>query len=384
MISPQFWGSFTWLYICIVAFMVGGLIVASERWHGVFTGDSDLKKPQAMHSRAAPRVGGLAVVAGSLAGLLVLGPSNMTLTWLWPVLFIAAMPVFVAGLLEDITKDVGSGKRLMAAFVSAAIAWWFLGGVSRVGIAWADWVLSFWPISLVFTMVAVGGCTHALNIVDGMNGLAGMIATLMALSLALVALQVQDIPIFLIAAALASATLGFLVWNFPFGRVFLGDGGAYFLGFMLAELAVQLVVRNPSVSPFYALAVLFYPVFETLFSIWRRRFKRGVPVDQPDALHLHQLVFRRLVRVTFSRDRRHAVPALCNAMTSPYLWVLALIGLVPATIWWDNAWALCASLAVFCWVYIWLYSRLVSWRRPAWLLLPSLGRDYHRRNSKPR
>lgn len=362
--------------------MVGGLIVASERWHGVFTGDSDLKKPQAMHVRAAPRVGGLAIVAGSLAGLLVLGPSNMTLTWLWPVLFIAAMPVFVAGLLEDITKDVGSGKRLLAAFISAAIAWWFLGGVSRVGIGWADWVLSYWPVSLVFTMVAVGGCTHALNIVDGMNGLAGMIATLMALSLALVALQVQDIPIFLIAAALASATLGFLVWNFPFGRVFLGDGGAYFLGFMLAELAVQLVVRNPSVSPFYALAVLFYPVFETLFSIWRRRFKRGVPVDQPDALHLHQLVFRRLVRVTFSRDRRHAVPALCNAMTSPYLWVLALIGLVPATIWWDNAWMICASLAVFCWVYIWLYSRLVSWRRPSWLLLPSLGRDYHRRHPK--
>src|SRR3546814_14946868 len=126
-----------------------------------------------------------------------------------------------------------------------------------------------------------------------MNGLAGMIATLMALSLALVALQVQDIPIFLISAALASATLGFLVWNFPFGRVFLGDGGAYFLGFMLAELAVQLVVRNPSVSPFYALAVLFYPVFEPLFSLWRRRFKRGTPADNPDALPLHQLVFHR-------------------------------------------------------------------------------------------
>ncbi|NYT62751.1 glycosyl transferase [Alcaligenaceae bacterium] len=379
MISPHLWGSFTWLYICIVAFTVGGLIVASERWHGAFTGDTDLNKPQANHSRATPRVGGLAVLAGTLAGLLVLGPSNMTLTWLWPVLFIAAMPVFVAGLLEDITKDVGSGKRLLAAFLSAAIAWWLLGGVSRVGLGWADWMLSFWPVSLLFTMIAVGGCTHALNIVDGMNGLAGMIATLMALSIALVALQVQDIPIFLIATALASATLGFLVWNFPFGRVFLGDGGAYFLGFMLAELAVQLVVRNPSVSPFYALAVLFYPVFETLFSIWRRRFKRGVPVDQPDALHLHQLVFRRLVRVTFSRDRRHAVPALCNAMTSPYLWVLALIGLVPATIFWDNAWALCASIAVFCWVYIWLYSRLVSWRRPAWLLLPSLGRNHRRK-----
>lgn len=372
---PQTWDTLTWLYICIVAFTVGGLIVASERWHGAFTGDSDMSKPQASHSRAAPRVGGLAVVAGSLAGLLVLGPSNMTLTWLWPVLFIAAMPVFVAGLLEDITKEVGAGKRLMAAFVSAAIAWWLLGGVSRVGFTGIDWLLQFWPISLIVTVVAVGGCTHALNIVDGMNGLAGMVATLMALSIGLVALQVQDIPIFLIAAALASATLGFLVWNFPFGRVFLGDGGAYFLGFMLAELAVQLVVRNPGVSPFYALAAVFYPVFETLFSIWRRRFKRGTPVDQPDALHLHQLVFRRLVRVTFSRDRRHAVPALCNAMTSPYLWVLTLIGLAPATIWWDDPVILCISLVVFAAVYIWIYTRLVLWRRPSWLLLPSLGRN---------
>lgn len=379
MISLQLWESFTWIYIGVVAFGVGGLIVVSERWHGRYTGDNDLNKPQASHVRSTPRVGGLAVVAGSLAGLLVLGPSNMTLTWLWPVLFISVMPVFVAGLLEDITKDVGSGKRLLAAFASAAIAWWLLGGVSRVGLGWADLLLGYWPISLLFTMVAVGGCTHALNIIDGMNGLAGMIATLMAVSLALVAFQVQDFPIFLIATALASATLGFLVWNFPFGRVFLGDGGAYFLGFMLAELAVQLVVRNPSVSPFYALAVLFYPVFETLFSIWRRRFKRGTPVDQPDALHLHQLVFRRLVRVTFSRDSRHAVPALCNAMTSPYLWVLALIGLVPATIWWDNTWVLCLSLLVFATVYIWLYRRLVSWRRPAWLLLPSLGRRNRRK-----
>lgn len=367
--------SLGWPIIGIVAFTVGGLIVASERWHGRFTDDTDMHKPQAMHKKPAPRVGGLAVVAGSLAGLLVLGPHNMTLTWLWPALFVAALPVFVAGLLEDITKDVGAGKRLLAAFISAGIAWWLLGGVSRVGLPWADGLLSNWPIiSLVFTIVAVGGCTHALNIIDGMNGLAGMIATLMAVSLALVALQVQDTPIFLISTALASAALGFLVWNFPFGRVFLGDGGAYFLGFMLAELAVQLVVRNPGVSPFYALAVLFYPVFETLFSIWRRKFKRGVPVDQPDALHLHQLVFRRLVRVTFSRDRRHALPALCNAMTSPYLWVLALIGLVPATIWWDNAWALCVSMLCFAAVYIWLYIRLVKWRRPRWLLLPSLGR----------
>jgi len=348
--------------------MVGGLIVASERWHGAFTGDIDMRKPQAVHARATPRVGGLAVLAGALVGLLTLGPRNMTLTWLWPALFLAALPVFVAGLLEDITKDIGAGKRLLAAFLSAALAWWLLGGVGRVGMGWADWLLSYWPVSLLFTMVAVGGCTHALNIVDGMNGLAGMVAALMAASISLVALQVGDAPIAMIAAALTAATLGFLAWNFPFGRVFLGDSGAYFLGFMLAELAVLLVVRNPSVSPFYALAVLFYPIFETLFSIWRRCFKRGVSASEPDALHLHHLVFRSLVRATLSRSRRPTCAHLCNAMTSPYLWMLTLIGLVPATIWWDDAWTLCASLLVFAGAYIWLYSRLVLWRCPGWLL----------------
>ena len=362
-----------YLLICIVAFTVGGLIIASERWHGRYTGDTDLDKPQASHVRSTPRIGGLAVFAGTLAGLLVLGkPDNTTLNWFWPALFVAAMPVFVAGILEDITKEIGAGKRLLAAFASAAIAWWLLGVVSRVGFEWFDWVLGFWPISLFFTMIAVGGCTHAMNLIDGMNGLAGMVSCLISISLALVAYQVNDMAIFAIALAMASAVMGFLVWNFPFGRVFLGDGGAYFIGFILAELAVQLVARNPSVSPFYALAVLFYPIFETMFSIWRRRFIRKVRVDQPDALHLHQLIFRRLVRVTFSRDSRHRVPALCNALTSPYLWVLCLIGLLPATVFWSNSWILCLSMLVFSGLYLWLYSRLVNWRCPRWLLLPSV------------
>lgn len=369
-------GAWQYIWICVVAFTIGGLIVLSERWHGRFTGDYDLNKPQASHTRSTPRIGGLAVFGGTLAGLLVLArPSNITLNSLWPSLFIAAMPVFVAGILEDITKDIGAMKRLLAAFVSAAIAFWFLGGgINRVGIDFMDDLLGLWGISLVLTVVAVGGCTHALNLIDGMNGLAGMAACLMSISIALVAYQVGDPAIFAIALALASSIIGFFVWNFPYGRVFLGDGGAYFIGFLLAELAVLLVARNPSVSPFYAMAVLFYPIFETLFSIWRRLVKRNVPVDQPDALHLHQLVFRRLVRVTFSRDETGKVHGLCNAMTSPYLWVLCLVGLVPATLFWDNTLYLCLSMLVFALLYIWLYHRIVKWRCPRWLLLPQVFR----------
>lgn len=365
--------SIQYLYVVLTAFTVGGLIVFSERWHGRFTGDYDLNKPQAFHKVSTPRVGGLAVFAGTLAGLLVWGkPDNVTLHWLWPALFVASLPVFGAGILEDITKDVGAGKRLLAAFISAAIAWWFFGGVSRIGVNFLDYVFAFWPVSLLFTVVAVGGGTHALNLIDGMNGLASMACVLMSVSLALVAYQVGDMAVFTIALSMASAVVGFFVWNFPFGRVFLGDGGAYFIGFMLAELAVLLVMRNPSVSSFYALAVLFYPVFETLFSIWRRKFKRGVPVDQPDALHLHQLIFRRLVREAFDREGKYKSAYLCNALTSPYLWVLALLNLIPATLFWDSPLLLCAGMLFFALCYIWLYSRLVKWRCPRWLLLPSI------------
>jgi UDP-N-acetylmuramyl pentapeptide phosphotransferase/UDP-N-acetylglucosamine-1-phosphate transferase len=83
--------------------------------------------------------------------------------------------------------------------------------------------------------------------------------------------------------------------NYPFGRLFLGDGGAYFLGFWVSEMAVLLLVRHPSVNAWQILAICAYPVIEVMFSIYRRRFIKKVSPGSPDALHLHALVFRRLV-----------------------------------------------------------------------------------------
>ena len=88
------------------------------------------------------------------------------------------------------------------------------------------------------------------------------------------------------------ATLGFLIFNWPGGRIFAGDGGAYLLGYLTVTLMVLLVARNPEVSPWFPLVTLGYPVFETLFSIYRRRFFQHVRHDAPDDLHLHQLIYR--------------------------------------------------------------------------------------------
>ena len=95
------------------------------------------------------------------------------------------------------------------------------------------------------------------------------------------------------ALVVMGALVGFLFWNYPRGRVFLGDAGAYFLGFMYAELSIQLVARNSGISAWYVIMLAGYPIVDTLFAMYRRGVVRRVPLMAPDALHLHSLVFRR-------------------------------------------------------------------------------------------
>jgi UDP-GlcNAc:undecaprenyl-phosphate/decaprenyl-phosphate GlcNAc-1-phosphate transferase len=111
--------------------------------------------------------------------------------------------------------------------------------------------------------------------------------------------HVGDQALFQVCGVLAVAVLGFLAINFPRGLMFLGDGGAYFLGFVLAQIWVLLLVRNPGeVSPWFVMAVAFHPTMETIYSILRRKFLRARRrnATAPDRLHLHTLVFRRRVR----------------------------------------------------------------------------------------
>jgi UDP-N-acetylmuramyl pentapeptide phosphotransferase/UDP-N-acetylglucosamine-1-phosphate transferase len=122
------------------------------------------------------------------------------------------------------------------------------------------------------------------------------------------------------AQALAGigAVLGFFVWNFPAGLIFLGDGGAYFLGFHAAEVALLLLVRKPQVSLLFPLLVCIYPVTETLFSVYRRRVLRSLPPSMPDGIHLHSLIYRRVTRWAVGDKDAKALTRL-NSITSPFL-----------------------------------------------------------------
>ncbi|MCV2423094.1 MraY family glycosyltransferase [Paucibacter sp. DJ2R-2] len=361
------------------------LVIRSARTHGHFSADTDLSGPQKFHARPVPRIGGVGIFLGmAVLALLTWKVGSESDARLGLLLLLCGLPAFAAGLIEDITKSVSPAKRLLATAVSAGLAFWLLEArISHTDVPGLDWIVSSTLGALVATVFTVAGVANAINIIDGFNGLSSMCVSLMLLTFAYVAYQVGDPELALWALAGIGAVLGFFVWNFPAGLIFLGDGGAYFMGFLLAEVGILLIARHSQVSPLFPLMVCVYPVFETVFSIYRRRFIRATPPGLPDGIHLHSLIYRRLMRwAVGARDARAMTRR--NSMTAPYLWMLCVSSLVPALLFWDSTLMLAACMLVFGVTYVALYWRIVRFRTPKWLVFKGdvMGRSPQRTGGK--
>lgn len=344
------------------------MLVRSASLHASHTGDRDFSKPQKVHVAPVPRIGGLAVVLGLLAWLgwhawMGAPPALPAL------LLVCAAPAFLAGFVQDCTEAVTPRGRLVATGLSAMLAFYFVDASLRhTTIPGLDWIVGFSLGSLILTVFAVAGVANAINIIDGLNGLASMCAMLMLAAIGYVAFQVDDQLIGYMALAGIGAVLGFFLWNYPSGLIFLGDGGAYFLGFLVAELGILLIGRNSEVSPLFPLLVCFYPAFETLFSIYRRWILRQKPAHMPDGIHLHSLLYRRVMGWAVG-DRSAKALTRRNARTSPVLWALCMVSILPAVLLWNNTAALAAVLVAFAAGYLALYWRIVRFRSPRLLRL---------------
>lgn len=350
------------------ALMVTLIVVRSSGRIGRLAGDHDLSGPQKFHARPVPRIGGLGIFVGVVASAgvgIVTSHIEASLS-MW--LLLSGLPAFVCGLAEDLTKSQSPRRRLFFTSVSAAMAVLLVdASISRTDIPGLDWLVGFAVGSFVVTVFVVAGVANAVNIIDGFNGLAAMCVVLMLAGLVYVAFTLGDRTIALLGLAGIAAVLGFFVFNFPAGLVFLGDGGAYFLGFYLAELAVLLLHRNAAVSPLFPLLLCIYPVFETLFSIYRKKVIRGMSPGVPDGVHLHMLVFKRLVRWAVGNREARALTRR-NSMTSPYLWLLCSLSVVPAIVWYDSTPILAGFILAFAVVYVGLYWRIVRFKAPRWLV----------------
>ena len=350
----------------LTSVFVGHLIVRYEALHARWSHDPAHTGPQKFHSAPTPRIGGLGVMAGLfVSGAALLAIEPVASSEQFGYLLLASLPAFLGGITEDVTKNVGTLTRLLLTMLAAAFGVWLLGAViPRLEIPGFDTLLKWAPFAIAFTMFAVGGVANAINIIDGYNGLAAGHAVIVLAAMAWVSALVGDDLLFTSALAMIGALLGFLAWNYPKGRIFLGDGGAYVLGFWLAELSVLLVVRHPEVSAWFPMLLLVYPIFETLFSMYRRKVIQGQSPGLPDRLHLHQVIYMRLRRARADASDPASMTRL-NSRVAPYGWLLTLCCAVPALLFWgETQWLVAASL-LFCAVYVALY---------LWLFFSSRGR----------
>lgn len=331
--------------------------------------DSDFLSVQKVHTHSVARIGGLPIFLAIVITTCISYASNPPMfPWIMSLLLCSSV-AFIGGIVEDYTGNVSALQRLLLTMCAAVIAYFLLDAkLDRIDLPFSTLTIPYLWIALPLTVVAVAGIANAVNIIDGFNGLASVVTVCMLISLAYVAWQVGDVFVLSAALMVAGATAGFLVWNYPIGLIFLGDGGAYFIGFMLGELTLLLVMRNPDVSTWYAALLLIYPVFETIFSAYRRVFLRGKSPAVPDGIHLHSLIFRRIVQWAVGRKEARALMRR-NSLTSPYLWLLSLMAVIPATMFWKNTTALILFCFLFVGSYVWLYARIVRFKSPRWLIL---------------
>ncbi|ANV98699.1 hypothetical protein BBW65_00165 [Helicobacter enhydrae] len=308
----------------------------------IFIDSEASDKPQRVHSLPTPRCGGIGIFLSFALIALFFIQNDLPL---FMGILIGGLVVFASGVIEDLRGTLSPKLRLALQCLGAII---FIS-VSGSYLQYLGFGISlpFW-IAIPFSVFAIVGIINAINIIDGFNGLAGGISCIAFVCLSI--LLPSSSFLAPIIYALIGGVLGFLFFNFPKGKIFLGDGGAYFLGFVLATLLIYTtqtpLEETQKISPWFGIALLIYPFWEVIFSIYRRKIVRHLSPMQPDNLHIHTLIHKRRLR--------------SNPKTSLFVCCFALPFMLSATFFATNTMFLFLQSCFFVVLYLCLYRSLIA------------------------
>ena len=322
-----------------VSFILCLIIIISSGYGFSRRGHFDEAAVQSAHSGFVPRVGGLAVYISILVLIPLLSFGFIPLSIVFgldteklTLLILSAAPVVSVGLAEDLGYDMSPKARLVASAISSVVAiLLFKVWLDSLGIPGVDTLLMFAPVGILFTIFATVGVVNAFNLIDGLNGLSSYVTVSVAIALSIIAFESGNVQVSTFLVLVVASVLGFMVLNFPIGKIFLGDGGAYALGHLLVWSAIILTNDATEVSSFAILLIFFWPVADTSLAIWRR-WKLGNPADRPDRLHFHQLAMRFLEIRFFGRDRRKIANPFATLILIPLISAPQVLGVL----FWDN------------------------------------------------
>ncbi len=243
-----------------------------------------------IHTGDIPRLGGIGIFTGFLTGLLlfaVIYDTGSLGNNMW-ALFAGSAIIFIMGVWDDF-KPWRPRYKLLAQCLAAVIVLVGHFTFSRITLGPVDfvWEMGIWKYPLTFIWII--GVTNAFNLLDGLDGLAGSVAALCTVIYALYFFRYGNHAAILVCLLLGLSVSGFLVFNLPFpkAKIFMGDGGSQFLGFVLSVLPLMHAKDGfATIALPYAAAVLMIPIYDTIAAVWRRT-REGRRFDSPDRFHIH-------------------------------------------------------------------------------------------------
>lgn len=334
----------------VASFAICALLIRLSKHISILSGNSyNLSSIQAIHHTPTPRVGGLAIFAVLCASALLAPPA---ISGPYAEFILATSILFFVALLEDTGISVTPWLRLLACVVASMLVIAFLEvWLPRLGVPGFDSLMSYALVGVPVTCFITAGVANGFNLIDGVNGLASFTAMVSATCLAMISYQAGYSEMVILAMMLAVGIFGFFLFNFPLGAIFLGDAGAYMIGFVLSWFGISILLNVPNASPWAILLTIFWPLADTLLAIFRRR-NRKADAMAPDRLHVHQMVMRALEIHLLGRRKRHLANPLSTLVLAPFITAPALAGVV----FWDQNFAafiaVMISLAVFFGAYL--------------------------------
>ncbi len=313
-----------WILIFAIPFLVSVALTPLVRLFAIKIKAVDQPNERKVHQTPMPRLGGLAIFIAVSVALRMF--TDLTADPLLPI-FLGSLVIILLGIVDDI-RPLSARIKLLFQVIAAIIV--VVGGVNIefINIPLTDKVLNLGNFSYIFTILWIVGITNALNLIDGLDGLATGVASISLATIFVMSLIMGKMTIMIITLVLLAAAVGFLIYNFYPAKIFLGDSGSLYLGYMLATISILGFKNIAVVSFLFPIVILAVPIFDTIFAIIRR-FRNGEAITVADRGHLHHcllamgLSHRQTVLVIYGISALFGIAAIFISQLS--LWSGLLI-----------------------------------------------------------
>ncbi|MFD0827020.1 glycosyltransferase family 4 protein [Neobacillus sp. M.A.Huq-85] len=288
-------------------------------------GATDNPNQRKVHLKIMPRLGGLAIYVSFILGLLLMHPDSQY----HAAIVVGSVIILAAGILDDIYELSAKIKFLLQISAALIVVYWGGVHVDFINLPFGG-NLYFGAMSVPITVIWIVGVTNAINLIDGLDGLAAGVSSIALITISAMAIVMGDPYVMTMGAILLASTLGFLIFNFHPAKIFMGDTGALFLGYMIAVLSLLGFKNVAFISFVVPVIILGVPISDTFFAIVRRLYNKN-PLSAPDKSHLHHCLLklgfthRQTVLLIYAMSAMFGLAAVIFTMTTVWGSILMLI-----------------------------------------------------------